>query len=225
MTLPNIKADTILGALKDIITRLSLQLTGCRGQGNDGASSFQGRISGVAIQIKEEVSAALPVHCLAHSLNINLQDIRDALNVSTELIQVLRFSPKRQTMLEDITRMSNTRNNKPFCPIRWTVEQAPWILYWRITKQSSSPCSIQQENNDEYSRRAGELLALTEKSQTLLELRLAMLVLSSWAGLYYLTKQGYQRGRCSSSSHHMQKLLWESASGRALHHLLCRCGG
>ena len=36
----------------------------------NGVSSMQGRRKGLATRIKAEVPTALPVHCLAHSLNL-----------------------------------------------------------------------------------------------------------------------------------------------------------
>ena len=46
---------------------------------------MQGRQSGLATKIRNEVPAAVPVHCLAHCLNLCLQDaghkLRDALTL------------------------------------------------------------------------------------------------------------------------------------------------
>lgn len=68
MTVPNTTADTIFGALNDILTRLSLQLTDYRDQGCNGACNIQGRISKVAKQIQEEAPAALVYSLYAHYL-------------------------------------------------------------------------------------------------------------------------------------------------------------
>ena len=103
----NTKADTLLKVIKDIFIRFNLPL--CRGQGYDGAAYFQGRINGVAKIIQEEHPAALPVHCLAHCINLALQyvakqctAIRDALGFASELIQLIKLSPKRQMIFERI---------------------------------------------------------------------------------------------------------------------------
>ena len=72
--LPDTKADTITVVTKDILLRCSLPLSSCRGQAYDGAANMQGKRTGVATQIKNDNSAALPVHCFAHSLNLCLQD-------------------------------------------------------------------------------------------------------------------------------------------------------
>lgn len=51
-----------------------LPLEKCRGQAYDGASNMSGHIRRVAAGLKQEESAALHVHCLAHSLDLCLQD-------------------------------------------------------------------------------------------------------------------------------------------------------
>ena len=40
----------------------------------DGAAKMQGKQSGIATRLKEEKTAAVPLHCLAHSLNLCLRD-------------------------------------------------------------------------------------------------------------------------------------------------------
>ena len=47
----DIKSDTIVNAIRDILMRLQLSLNDCRGQTYDGASNMLGRKSGVATQI------------------------------------------------------------------------------------------------------------------------------------------------------------------------------
>ena len=68
-----------------------------RGQAYYGASNMSGHIRGVAAHLKREESAALHVHCLAHSLNLCLQDaacvcspIRDCLHLVIELVQLIK---------------------------------------------------------------------------------------------------------------------------------------
>ena len=72
--LPNTKADTLYEVVTDILTRCGLPLPMCRGQALDGASNMQGQRNGLAAKIKREVPAALSLHCLAHCLNLCLQD-------------------------------------------------------------------------------------------------------------------------------------------------------
>ena len=46
--LENIKSDTIVHVIKDILIRMRLSLDDCRGQTYDGASNMMGKKSGVS---------------------------------------------------------------------------------------------------------------------------------------------------------------------------------
>ena len=50
---PNIKSDTIVSAIRDILMRMQISMKVCRGQCCDGASNMFGKRSGVAKQILE----------------------------------------------------------------------------------------------------------------------------------------------------------------------------
>ena len=63
--LPDTKADTIFGLLKDVLIRCSLSLGQCRGQTFQGAANMSGVRCGVQALVKKEESHALYVHCLA----------------------------------------------------------------------------------------------------------------------------------------------------------------
>ena len=65
--LPDTKADTIFGLLKDVLIRCSLSLKQCRGQTFDGAANMSGVRCGVQALVNKEESHALYVHCLAQS--------------------------------------------------------------------------------------------------------------------------------------------------------------
>ena len=59
--------------LKCIQSR-GLDLSKCRGQGYDGAATMSGVYSGVQSRILQKVPNALYVHCVAHNLNLVLND-------------------------------------------------------------------------------------------------------------------------------------------------------
>ena len=78
-----------------------MPLAMCRGQAYDGAANMQGSRTGVAARVLQEQPAALKVHCLAHSLNLCLQDaarklptLRDALELCREIYKLIKLSPK-----------------------------------------------------------------------------------------------------------------------------------
>ena len=93
----------------------------------DGASNMAGHLSGVAVRLQREEPRAHYVHCLAHSLNLCLQEcsckcsaVRDALGVTQELANLIRASPKRLGLFN---RMKNeiapsSPGLKALCPTR-----------------------------------------------------------------------------------------------------------
>ena len=77
----------------------------CRGQAYDGATTMQGKRSGLATHIWSKVPAALPVRCLAHSLNLCLQDtgrhvqyLRDAIAIVRDVVKLSNYSSKRRCL-------------------------------------------------------------------------------------------------------------------------------
>ena len=73
---------------------------------------------------------ALYVHCLAHSLNLCLQDcgcncrtIRESLALTTELGNLIRASPKRLAQFRSLQHQlaPEAPHLKPLCLTRWTV--------------------------------------------------------------------------------------------------------
>ena len=98
---PATTSTTLTADIKDVLIRCILPLDLCRGQAYDGAANMMGHLSGVAKQLQDEQPAAIKVHCLAHSLNLCLQDtakkfqpIRTALDNTMELCKLIRYSPK-----------------------------------------------------------------------------------------------------------------------------------
>ena len=73
--LPNAEALTIFDTIKDVLIRCSLPLSQCRGQAFDGAANMSGLHNSVQGLVKREESKALYVHCLAHSLNLCVQEV------------------------------------------------------------------------------------------------------------------------------------------------------
>lgn len=76
---------------------------------------MSGHLRGVAAQIKSEQPAALHVHCLAHCLNLCLQDaaricshIRDAPEMIIQLVKLIKYILSKEVLLvshfEGITR-------------------------------------------------------------------------------------------------------------------------
>ncbi len=114
---PKTDANTLICALKDILIRCILSLSQCRGQAYNGASNMSGHLRGVAAQIKREQPAVLHVHCLAHCLNLCLQDaaricshVRYALELIIELVKLIKFSPQKILLVSIFEIISVTRH-------------------------------------------------------------------------------------------------------------------
>jgi len=123
--------------------------------------------------LKNEVPAALPVHCLAHSLNLCLQDVaqqvellRDAMDVVREIVGLIKFSPKRTHLFnEKLLQSDGPRCGiKPLCPTRWTVRTEAMQA---VIKQYSVLMETMEEvhctTRDEYGLKAAGVLAALEK--------------------------------------------------------------
>ena len=126
----DIKSDTIVAVIKDILLRLNLGLSKCCGQCYDGASSMTGKKNGVATQILKIEERTLFTHCYGHSLNLAANDalkvvpiMKDAFDMTYEICKLIKFSPRREAMLDKLK--SGTAPGTPgirvLCPTRWTV--------------------------------------------------------------------------------------------------------
>jgi hypothetical protein len=109
VAVPDTTGETLFNVIKDVLIRLNLPIRNCRGRAYDGASNMQGSIKGVATRIQEEEPSAIHVHCLAHSLNLALQDVtkqcqfvQDALDLVNEILKLIKASPKRSQVFKNI---------------------------------------------------------------------------------------------------------------------------
>ena len=157
----------------------------CRGQAYDGASNFQGHISSVGKRFQDEYPAAIPVHCLAHCVNLCLQEvsrsvnsIRQGPNFAMDVIQLIKFSPKRQVLFENIKTQqdSQTSSIRSLCPTRWTVRTGAMqaiVANYEVLHETMEKSS---HGTDDCSRRAGGVLALMERFSTYFGLKLSILI-------------------------------------------------
>ena len=128
--IPDTSANAITMAIKDCLVRMNLQWNRCRGQCYDGAASMAGCRTGVASQILSMEPRALYTHCYGHSLNLAMCDTmkkckltRDALDTAYEISKLIKFSPKRHHMFEELKQHFSPDNPgfRVLCPTRWTV--------------------------------------------------------------------------------------------------------
>lgn len=128
-----IDAKSLFSSIKDVLLRMNVKLSHCRGQCYDGAANMSGARHGVATKILEEESRAVYTHCYAHSLNLAVADTvkkskicRDALDTAFEITRLIKFSPKRNVAFEKIRSGQDEETCSPvgiraFCSTRWTA--------------------------------------------------------------------------------------------------------
>ena len=130
--LENIKSDTIVSAIRDVLLRTQISLDNCRGQCYDGASNMLGKKSGVAKQILDIQPKAFAAHCHCHSLSLSVKEttkeskiLSHSMDTSGEIAILVKYSPKREQKLESIkaTYVGDEAVNRisKFSRTRWTV--------------------------------------------------------------------------------------------------------
>ncbi len=192
--LENTKANTLFIVIKDFLIRCSLPITSCRGQAYDGASNMSGIRNGVQALIKKEASQALYVHCLAHSLNLCVQEaskqcalLRNAMTVVYDLVQLIKFSPKRLALFNNLRKEVSIQTGgeilspslRTLCPTRWTVRTGSLesiLINYKLLKEALSEI---QKGTDEYAAKGRGLLSKLESFDTFFGLKLGVLVFSS----------------------------------------------
>ena len=172
--------------MKDILTRCALPLSLCRGQAYDSAAAVHERRKGLSTLIRSDVPAALPVHCLAHSLNLSLQDVgkqilplRDAVSIVREIVKLINYSPKCRHFFSEKLLMTEgpTVGIKPLCPTRWTVRtEAMDVVIKQYTMVMEAIEEVHRTTHDEYGGKAGGVLAALEQFYILFGLKLGYIV-------------------------------------------------
>uniref|UniRef100_A0A3B4UR12 TTF-type domain-containing protein n=1 Tax=Seriola dumerili TaxID=41447 RepID=A0A3B4UR12_SERDU len=122
--------DALFDLFKDVLLRLSLPIKNCRGQCYDGASNMSGIRNGLQARVKEQEPRALYVHCMAHVMNLVVQDVahniaecRNFMSLIRELITLIQNSPKRLAWFQDF-QSADGPSLRPLRPTRWTVKAA-----------------------------------------------------------------------------------------------------
>lgn len=132
----DIKSDTIVSAIRDVLLRTQLSLDNCRGQCYDGASNMLGKRSGVAKQILDIQPKAFVTHCHCHSLSLSVKEttkeskiLSNTMDTSGEIAKLIKYSPKREKKLESIKVTNEEDESKGISKLsvtRWTV-RADWF--------------------------------------------------------------------------------------------------
>lgn len=192
--LPNTKALTLFGLIKDMLIRCSLQLSECIGQAYDGASNMSGIHNGVQALMKREAGHCLYVHCFGHCLNLCVQEVtkkcellRNTMEFIFELVQLIKFSPKRLNLFENIRQQvalcggegASSPSLRTLCPTRWTVRHGSINSILSNYRTLITTLDTVQQGHDEYAAKAKGLLARLESFELFFGLKLAYLVYSA----------------------------------------------
>lgn len=127
---PLIDAATLTSVILDTLVRKNISLSKCRGQCYDGASNMSGAKKGVAANITKQEPRAIYTHCYGHAINLAVGDtvkrskvMRDSLDTVFEMSKIIKYSPRRDTILEQLKREMalDTSGFRVLCPTRWTV--------------------------------------------------------------------------------------------------------
>ena len=182
-------AKTLMETIKSALIALNITLDNCRGQAFDGASNMAGHLNGVATRIIKEAPKAHYIHCLAHSLNLSLQDcahscriIKESLLLVSELSVLIRASPKRLALFQRIQHQVSFQapRIKPLCPTRWAV--CTGAIDSILQNYSAIYECLEQISEESYGKLVAKVLGLKllmTKFATFFGLKLGHLVFSA----------------------------------------------
>lgn len=112
MHLKNTSATEIGFVIKDIFMRMNFEMGNAWGQCYDGAYAMAGSKSEVATQLKSLNGKCLFAHCYGNALNFalgnfirDLSNLKEMFSVAYKICKLLKKSPKRNTKLDQDTRM------------------------------------------------------------------------------------------------------------------------
>ena len=126
----NIKADTLVTVIKDVLIRLNIPLPNARGQCYDGPKNMCGIKNGVSNKILSENPKAFFTRCFEHTLNLAVGDmlknarfLKDNMDTTYDISNLIKKYSKRDTMLQKIRKdlSSEYPGFRVLCPTRWTV--------------------------------------------------------------------------------------------------------
>ena len=133
-------------------------------------------VSGVGMWFQDENPAAIPVYCLAHCVNLCLQEvarkvssIKEGLNFAMEVIQLIKLSPKRQIIFETVRSQQESPAHQyihSLCPTRWTVRTGAMQAIVANYKALYSAMEASSHGIDDCFRRASGVLAVMDRFST-----------------------------------------------------------
>ena len=126
----NIKADTPVTVIKNVLIRLNIPLSIACAQCYDGAQKMCGMKNGASNKILSENSEAFFTRSFGHALNLAVGDmvknarfLKDSMDTTYDISNLIKKSPKRDAMLQKIRKDISLEypGFRIVCPTRWTV--------------------------------------------------------------------------------------------------------
>ena len=126
----NIKSDTLVTVIKEVLIRLNIPLSNARGQCYDGAKNMCGIKNGVSNKILSENPEVFFTRCFGHALNLAVGDmvknarfLKDSMDTTYDISNLIKKSPKGDAMLQKIRKDISLEypGFRVLCPTRWTV--------------------------------------------------------------------------------------------------------
>ena len=152
----------------------------CKGEAYAGARPFQVPVSGVAKRFQDDNAKAISVHCLAHRINLSLQEVarcskfvKEALNFAMDVTQLIKYSPKLQVVFENLQKQQefpSLSGIRTLCPTRWPVRTGAFEAILRNYETLRTTMEISSHGSDDCSRRANGVLAPMDRLSTFLAL-------------------------------------------------------
>ena len=146
---------------------------------------MQGRKKDLATLIRNKVPAALPVHCLVHSLNLCLQDasreillLWDAIDIAKKIEKLINSSPKRKYLFHENLWQCEDREIhaiRPLCLTCWTVHTGAIHVFIKSYAAILDTLEeIHHTIHDEYGVKATGLLTILDKFVVYFGLKLGL---------------------------------------------------
>ena len=89
VTMVSTTGEKIADVIRDVLLRLNIDISYCRGQVYDGAANMTGIHKGVKAEIQKIVPEAVFVYCKNHGVNLDLQHAIESNRWSYDLMQFL----------------------------------------------------------------------------------------------------------------------------------------
>ena len=108
-----------------------------------------------------------------------VKSIKEGLNFAMDLIQLIKLSPKREVILENVQKKQESKSGsrvKSLCPTRWTARTGAMQTIINNYTALRETMEISSHGTDDCSRRTNGMLSLMDKFSTYFGLELSVFI-------------------------------------------------